>query len=58
LPVSSRTLRDSGVTFVALAGGDAEVVLAWSPDRVAPALAGFAAIVREAVRELDPIAAG
>lgn len=58
LPVSSRTLRDSGVTFVALAGDEAEVVLAWCPERVAPALAAFAAIVREAVRELDPIAAG
>jgi DNA-binding transcriptional LysR family regulator len=58
LPVSSRTLRDSGVAFVPLAGDEAEVVLAWRPERVAPALAPFAAIVHEVARELDPIAAG
>jgi DNA-binding transcriptional LysR family regulator len=58
LPVSSRTLRDSGVAFVPLAGEEAEVVLAWRPERIAPALAPFAAIVREVARELDPIAAG
>ena len=58
LPVSSRTLRDSGVAFVPLVGEEAEVVLAWRPQRVAPALAPFAAMVREVARELDPIAAG
>jgi DNA-binding transcriptional LysR family regulator len=54
LPLSSRTLRDSGVAFVPLAGDEAQVVLAWRPERVAPAMAPFATIVRE----LDPIAAG
>jgi DNA-binding transcriptional LysR family regulator len=58
LPLSSRSLRDSGVAFVPLADDQAEVVLAWRPQRVAPALAPFAAIVREVARELDPIAAG
>jgi DNA-binding transcriptional LysR family regulator len=58
LPLSSRTLRDSGVAFVPLAGDEAQVVLAWRPERVAPALAPFATIVREVARELDPIAAG
>jgi DNA-binding transcriptional LysR family regulator len=58
LPVSSRSLRDSGVAFVPLVGEEAEVVLAWRPQRVVPALAPFAAIVREVASELDPIAAG
>jgi DNA-binding transcriptional LysR family regulator len=58
LPVSSRTLRDSGVAFVPLAGDDAQVVLAWRPETVAPALARFSTIVREVALELDPIAAG
>jgi DNA-binding transcriptional LysR family regulator len=58
LTLSSRSLRDSGVAFVPLAGDEAEVVLAWRPERVAPALAPFAAIVHEVARELDPIAAG
>jgi DNA-binding transcriptional LysR family regulator len=58
LPVSSRSLRDSGVAFVPLAGDEAEVVIAWRTDRVVPALAPFAAVVREVARELDPVAAG
>jgi DNA-binding transcriptional LysR family regulator len=58
LPLSSRTLRDSGVAFVPLAGDEAQVVLAWRAGSAPPALAPFAAIVREVAGELDPIAAG
>jgi DNA-binding transcriptional LysR family regulator len=58
LPVSSRSLRDSGVAFVRLAGDEAAVVLAWRAASAPPALAPFAAIVREVAGELDPIAAG
>jgi DNA-binding transcriptional LysR family regulator len=57
LPLSSRSLRDSGVAFVPLAGDDAYVVLACRP-RPSPALAPFAAVVREVARTLDPLAAG
>jgi DNA-binding transcriptional LysR family regulator len=58
LPLSSRTLRDSGVAFVPLVGDEADVVIAWRADRVAPAFERFAAVVREVARELDPLAAG
>jgi DNA-binding transcriptional LysR family regulator len=57
LPLSSRSLRDSGVAFVPLAGDDAYVVLVWRAER-SPALAPFAAVVREVARKLDPLAAG
>jgi hypothetical protein len=39
-------------------GDVADVVIAWHPDHVAPALERFAAVVREVARELDPVAAG
>jgi DNA-binding transcriptional LysR family regulator len=58
LPLSSRTLRDSGVAFVPLVGDEADVVIAWRADHVAPAFERFAAVVREVARELDPVAAG
>ncbi len=58
LPLSSRTLRDSGVAFVPLAGDVAEVVLAWRDGHAVPSLAPFAAVPREVARELDPVAAG
>ena len=58
LPLSSRTLRDGGVAFVPLVGDEADVVIAWRPDRVAPAFERFAAVVREVARDLDPAAAG
>jgi DNA-binding transcriptional LysR family regulator len=58
LPVSSRSLRDSGVAFVPLAGDDAFVVLAWRAGGAPPALAPFAVVVREVARGLDPLTAG
>jgi DNA-binding transcriptional LysR family regulator len=58
LPLSARSMRDSGVAFAARAGHEAQVVLAWRPQGAAPALAPFATIVREVARDVDPIAAG
>jgi DNA-binding transcriptional LysR family regulator len=58
LPLSSRSLRDSGVAFVPLADDMAKVVLAYRAEAAVPALAPFAAVVREVGRELDPVAAG
>jgi DNA-binding transcriptional LysR family regulator len=58
LPLSSRSLRDSGVAFVPLAGDVAQVVLAHRAGVSAPALAPFAAVVREVASSLDPVAAG
>jgi hypothetical protein len=58
LPLSSRSLRDSGIAFVPLTADEAYVVLAWRPEAAAPALTPFAAVVSEVARELDPLTAG
>lgn len=49
LPLSARSLRDGGVTFVPLAGDEADVVLVWRPDASNPALPAL----RDAVRTAD-----
>jgi DNA-binding transcriptional LysR family regulator len=58
LPLSSRSLRRSGVAFVPLAWEEAEVVLAWRPGAANPALTALRAIVREIGPRIDPEAAG
>ncbi|MGH3371745.1 MAG: LysR family substrate-binding domain-containing protein, partial [Nocardioidaceae bacterium] len=58
LPLSTRTLRDSGVVFVPLAGDRAEVVLAWRGPDQSPAVEVFARVVREVTRDLDPAVGG
>jgi DNA-binding transcriptional LysR family regulator len=58
LPLSARSLRDSGVAFVPLAGDEAEVVLAWRPGSSNPGLALLRAVVRELARTTDLTAAG
>jgi DNA-binding transcriptional LysR family regulator len=58
LTLSSRSLRDTGVVFVPLAGDEAQVVIAWRRESAPPTLEPFAAVVREVARELDPVAAG
>jgi DNA-binding transcriptional LysR family regulator len=58
LPLSARSLRDSGVAFVPLAGDEAEVVLAWRPGASNPGLALLRAVVRELARTTDLTAAG
>ncbi len=58
LPLSARSLRDSGVAFVPLAGEDVSVVLAWRPEAPNPALPAVRAVVREVARTPDLAAAG
>ena len=53
LPLSSRSLRDGGVTFVPLAGEDAQVTLIWHPQTVNPALPILRAVLREISRDID-----
>jgi DNA-binding transcriptional LysR family regulator len=57
LPLSARTLRDSGVSFVPLDGDTAEVVLLTRRTR-RPALARFAEVLREVAATTDLTAAG
>jgi DNA-binding transcriptional LysR family regulator len=58
LPLSARSLRDSGVAFVPLAGDEAEVVLVWRPGASNPALPAFREVVRQLARTTDLTAAG
>ena len=58
LPLSARSLRDSGVAFVPLTGEDVRVVLAWRPEAPNPALPALRAVVREVARTPDLSAAG
>ena len=58
LPLSARSLRDSGVAFVPLVGDEAEVVLAWRPDAGNPALPALREVVHEVARTTDLAAAG
>jgi DNA-binding transcriptional LysR family regulator len=58
LTLSSRSLRDSGVAFVPLAGDDAYVVLVWRADALNPALPALREVVHEVARTIDVAAAG
>jgi DNA-binding transcriptional LysR family regulator len=59
LPLSSRTLRDSGVVFVPLSGHeDACVVLVWRADALNPALPALREVVYEVARTIDLTEAG
>jgi DNA-binding transcriptional LysR family regulator len=58
LPLSARSLRDSGIAFVPLAGDQAYVVLARHAEAVTPPLAPFATVVRQVAHELNPLTAG
>jgi DNA-binding transcriptional LysR family regulator len=58
LPLSARSLRDSGVTFVPLAGEDTTVVLVWRPEAPNPALGALRDVVHEVARTTDLSAAG
>jgi DNA-binding transcriptional LysR family regulator len=58
LPLSSRSLRDSGVRFVPLAGEETSVVLAWRPGAPNPALPAFRDAVRAVARATDLTTAG
>ena len=58
LTLSSRSLRDSGVVFVPLAGDEAYVVLLRRPDARNPALPALREIVHEVARTIDLAEAG
>jgi DNA-binding transcriptional LysR family regulator len=58
LTLSSRSLRDGGVTFVPLADDEALVVLAWRPDASTPALPALREVVHEIARTINLAAAG
>ena len=58
LTLSSRSLRDSGVAFVPLAGDETFVVLVWRADALNPALPALREVVREVARTIDLAVAG
>jgi DNA-binding transcriptional LysR family regulator len=58
LPLSARSLRDSGVVFVQLRDEYADVVLAWLDDRPRPALEALREVIQAAARGSDLLAAG
>jgi DNA-binding transcriptional LysR family regulator len=58
LPLSARSLRDTGVAFVPLAGEETVVVLVWRPDASNPALPLFREVVHEVTRTTDLASAG
>jgi DNA-binding transcriptional LysR family regulator len=58
LAMSSRSLRDSGVSFVPLAGEEALTVLVWRPDSPNPALPKLREVVRDLARTTNLMAAG
>jgi DNA-binding transcriptional LysR family regulator len=58
LPLSARSLRDSGVAFVPLAGDEAEIVLAWRLGARNPALPLRREVVHDVARTTDLTAAG
>lgn len=58
LPLSARTLRDTGVVFVPLRDDHADVVVAWIDDRPRPAVEALRNVLHAAARESDLLAAG
>jgi DNA-binding transcriptional LysR family regulator len=58
LTMSARTLRDSGVAFVPLAGDEAAVVVVWRPGAGGEALSALREVVRDIARTTDLTAAG
>jgi DNA-binding transcriptional LysR family regulator len=58
LPLSARTLRDSGVAFVPLVGDLADVVLVWRADASKPEVSALREVVHDVARTTDLMAAG
>jgi DNA-binding transcriptional LysR family regulator len=58
LPLSARTLRDTGVAFVPLRGESADVVVAWIDDRPRPGVDALRDLARRLASETDLLAAG
>jgi DNA-binding transcriptional LysR family regulator len=58
LPLSARTLRDSGVVFVPLRDETASVVIAWNDDRAHPNVKLLRDVIARLTTETDLLAAG
>jgi DNA-binding transcriptional LysR family regulator len=58
LPISARTLRDTGVTFVPLRDEYADVVVAWIDDRPRPGVRVLIDVIRATARESNLLTAG
>ncbi len=58
LPLSARTLRDTGVVFVPLKDDYADVVIAWVDDRPRPAVDALRNVIHATARKSDLLAAG
>ena len=58
LPMSARTLRDTGVTFVPLRGEYADVVVAWIDDRPRPGVQLLIDVIRRTANESNLLSAG
>lgn len=58
LPLSARSLRDSGVVFVPLVDDEADVVLVWRADAASPALPLLREVVHEVARTTDLTTSG
>jgi DNA-binding transcriptional LysR family regulator len=58
LPLSARTLRDTGVAFVPLRGESADVVIAWIDERPRPGVRALRELARRVATETDLLAAG
>jgi DNA-binding transcriptional LysR family regulator len=58
LPMSARTLRDTGVTFVPLRGEYADVVVAWIDDRPRPGVRLLIDVIRRTAKESNLLSAG
>jgi hypothetical protein len=58
LPLSARSLRDTGVTFVPLRDDHADVVVAWIDDRPRPAVEALRDVIHTVARASDLLSAG
>jgi DNA-binding transcriptional LysR family regulator len=58
LPLSARTLRDTGVVFVPLRDEYADVVVAWVDDRPRPAVDALRKVIHATARRSDLLASG
>jgi DNA-binding transcriptional LysR family regulator len=58
LPLSARTLRDTGVVFVPLREEYADVVIAWVDDRARPTVEALRNVIHAIARQSDLLAAG
>ena len=58
LPLSARSLRDTGVVFVPLRNETADVVVAWIDDRPRPGVQALRDLIHALARSTDLLAAG